>query len=101
MQFGPPADHHNTGGQLNPAVHSLDGISSVDFPTPIDSQIIETTEQLKGFPLNLHMNSGYQLGIGIPIEPRISTVLNGTDFYEYFGCGKSNHAFQTVFFPRG
>jgi hypothetical protein len=87
MQFGPPADHHNTGRQFNLVVHSLDGISGVGFSTPIDSRIIETTEQLKGFPLNLHMNSGYQLRIGIPIEPQISTVLNGTDLYEYFGCG--------------
>ncbi|KAJ6587189.1 aryl-alcohol oxidase [Mycena vulgaris] len=66
-RFGPPADHHNTAGQFNPAVHGFDGINSVSlagFPTSIDNRIIETTSELPEFPFNTDMNSGYQLGIG-------------------------------------
>jgi hypothetical protein len=64
----PPADHHNTTGQYNPAVHSTSGINSVSlasFPSPIDDRIIRTTKQLpKDFPFNLDMNSGKPLGLG-------------------------------------
>ncbi|KAF7362801.1 Choline dehydrogenase, mitochondrial [Mycena venus] len=37
---------------------------SPDFPSPIDSLVIETTTQLEGYPFNLDMNSGFPLGIG-------------------------------------
>ncbi|KAF7362799.1 Choline dehydrogenase, mitochondrial [Mycena venus] len=63
----PPADHHNTTGQFNPAVHGFDGINAVSlagFPSPIDSRVIETTTQLEGYPFNLDMNSGFPIGIG-------------------------------------
>ncbi|KAJ7878659.1 aryl alcohol oxidase [Mycena leptocephala] len=43
-RFSPPADHHNTTGQFNPAVHGFRGINS--------------------YPFNLDTNSGYPLGIG-------------------------------------
>ncbi|KAF7362800.1 Choline dehydrogenase, mitochondrial [Mycena venus] len=62
-----PADHHNTTGQFNPAVHGFDGINAVSlagFPSPIDSRVIETTTQLEGYPFNLDMNSGFPIGIG-------------------------------------
>ncbi|KAJ6615857.1 aryl-alcohol oxidase precursor [Mycena sp. CBHHK59/15] len=63
-----PADHHNTTGQFNPAVHSLTGINSVSLPGfshPFDARIIETTkEKAKEFPFNLDMNSGRPLGVG-------------------------------------
>ncbi|KAJ7139326.1 aryl-alcohol oxidase-like protein [Mycena epipterygia] len=65
--FSPPADHHNTTGQFNPAVHGFDGINTVSlagFPSPIDGRVIQTTQELAEFPFNLDMNSGYQLGIG-------------------------------------
>ncbi|KAJ7772263.1 aryl-alcohol-oxidase from pleurotus Eryingii [Mycena metata] len=39
--FTPPADHHDTKGQFNPAVHGFHGINSVSlagFPSPRDHQ---------------------------------------------------------------
>ncbi|KAJ7908751.1 alcohol oxidase [Mycena leptocephala] len=67
-RFSPPADHHNTTGQFNPAVHGFRGINSVSlagFPSPIDSRVIETTTQLADqYPFNLDTNSGHPLGIG-------------------------------------
>jgi hypothetical protein len=75
-RFGPSADHHNTAGQFNPAVHGFDGINGVSlagFPTPPDSRVIGTTAQLKEYPFNLDMNSGSPLGIGmVKIRPWIS-----------------------------
>ncbi|KAJ7475206.1 aryl-alcohol oxidase [Mycena galericulata] len=76
-RFGPPADHHNTSGQFNPAVHGFDGINSVTlpgFPTPIDSRVIGTAKASSEWPFNLDMNSGYQLGVGWTQE----TVKNGS-----------------------
>ncbi|KAJ7267567.1 aryl-alcohol oxidase-like protein [Mycena haematopus] len=76
-RFSPPADHHNTTGQFNPAVHGFNGINSVTlpgFPTVLDSRVIETTTELAEFPFNIDMNSGYQLGIGWDQQ----TVKNGS-----------------------
>ncbi|KAJ6629541.1 aryl-alcohol-oxidase from pleurotus Eryingii [Mycena sp. CBHHK59/15] len=61
-RFSPPADHHDTTGQFNPAVHGFDGINT-------------TTKELSEFPFNLDMNSGYQLGIG---KLGTSTIKNGS-----------------------
>ncbi|KAF7375514.1 Choline dehydrogenase, mitochondrial [Mycena sanguinolenta] len=67
-KWTPPADHHQTAGQFNPAVHSLTGINSVSLPGfshPFDSRIIATTQEKPGaFPFNLDMNSGRPLGLG-------------------------------------
>ncbi|KAF8875348.1 alcohol oxidase [Gymnopilus junonius] len=66
-RFSPPADHHNTTGQFNPAVHGFDGINGVSlygFPQPIDSRVIETTQQLAEFPFNVDYNSGSPVGVG-------------------------------------
>ncbi|KAJ7499481.1 aryl-alcohol-oxidase from pleurotus Eryingii [Mycena latifolia] len=66
-EFTPPADHHNTSGQFNPAVHGFHGINSVTlsgFPSPIDSRVIQTTQEVSEFPFNLDMSSGTPLGIG-------------------------------------
>ncbi|KAJ7497721.1 alcohol oxidase [Mycena latifolia] len=66
-EFTPPVDHHNTTGQFNPAAHGFNGINSVTlagFPRPIDSRVIETTQELAEFPFNLDMNSGNHLGVG-------------------------------------
>ncbi|KIJ50047.1 GMC oxidoreductase [Sphaerobolus stellatus SS14] len=64
----PPVDHHNTAGQFNPAIHSTTGINGVSlngFPSPADSRVIQTTQQLPNdFPFNLDMNSGKPLGLG-------------------------------------
>lgn len=66
-RFSPPSDHHNTTGQFNPAVHSFDGINGVSFegfPVPIEPHIFAAVDQLEGYPFNLDMNFGFQLGIG-------------------------------------
>ncbi|KAF5316280.1 hypothetical protein D9619_006818 [Psilocybe cf. subviscida] len=66
-RFGPPSDHHSTVGQIDPAVHSFDGVNSVTvygFPQATDKRIIDTTKQLPEFPFNLDYNSGSPLGIG-------------------------------------
>ncbi|KAG6826879.1 hypothetical protein H0H92_014059 [Tricholoma furcatifolium] len=63
-----PADHHNTTGQFNPAVHGFHGINAVSlsgFPHSFDSRIIQTTSELpEEFPFNLDTNSGNPLGLG-------------------------------------
>ncbi|KAJ7152972.1 alcohol oxidase [Mycena filopes] len=67
-RFGPPADHHNTTGQFNPAVHGFTGINTVSLagsPTDVDHRIFEATDELAEFPFNLDMNStGNTIGIG-------------------------------------
>ncbi|ESK96771.1 aryl-alcohol oxidase [Moniliophthora roreri MCA 2997] len=64
----PPADGHDTTGQINPAVHGKSGVNGDSLPgfsTPIDSKIIQTTKELsKEFPYNLDMNDGSPLGVG-------------------------------------
>ncbi|KAK0462726.1 aryl-alcohol oxidase precursor, partial [Armillaria novae-zelandiae] len=74
----PPSDHHNTTGEFDPAIHSLNGINSVSLPgvsRATDGRVIQTTSELPDeFPFNLDYNSGYPLGIGW--SPY--TVGNGT-----------------------
>ncbi|KAF7330657.1 GMC oxidoreductase [Mycena sanguinolenta] len=81
-----PADHSQTRGHFNPAVHSTDGINSVSlsgFHWPIfENQIIQTTRELPNeFPFNLDFNSGEMLGVGwlqstIGGGERISRLVN-------------------------
>ncbi|KAJ7872277.1 aryl-alcohol oxidase-like protein, partial [Mycena olivaceomarginata] len=64
-----PADHHDTRGQFNPAVHSTDRINSVSldgYPWPIfQNHVIQTTREFpEEFPFNLDFNSGQMLGVG-------------------------------------
>ncbi|KAJ6452802.1 glucose dehydrogenase short protein [Mycena sanguinolenta] len=64
-----PADHSETRGHFNPAVHSIDGINSVSlsgFHWPIfENQVIQTTREFpEEFPFNLDFNSGQMLGVG-------------------------------------
>ncbi|KAK0460531.1 alcohol oxidase [Desarmillaria tabescens] len=77
-RFVAPADHHNTSGEYDPAVHSFDGINFVSlpgYPRGTDGRVIQVTEELPcEFPFNLDYNSGYQLGIGW----MTSTIGNGT-----------------------
>ncbi|KAK0222786.1 aryl-alcohol oxidase [Armillaria nabsnona] len=67
-RFVAPADHHNTTGEFNPAVHNFDGVNSVSlpgYPKAIDGCVIQATQELQGeFSYNLDFNSGYHLGIG-------------------------------------
>ncbi|KAJ7471203.1 aryl-alcohol oxidase-like protein [Mycena galericulata] len=64
-----PADHHDTRGQFNASVHSIDGINSVSlngYAWPIfDQHVLETTQEFSDeFPFNLDFNSGRMLGVG-------------------------------------
>ncbi|KAG6919213.1 hypothetical protein DXG01_008005 [Tephrocybe rancida] len=63
-----PADHHDTTGQFDPAVHGFHGVNAVSLPGFIysfDHRVIQATSELsKEFPFNLDMNSGNQIGIG-------------------------------------
>ena len=63
----PPADGHNTTGQVIPSVHGNGPIdvSVYGFPTELDSRIIDTSRQLGGdFKFNEDVNQGDTLGIG-------------------------------------
>ncbi|PBK84346.1 alcohol oxidase [Armillaria gallica] len=77
-RFVAPADHHNTTGEFNPAVHNFHGVNSVSlpgYPKAIDGRVIQATQELQGeFSFNLDYNSGYHLGIGW----EQTTVGNGT-----------------------
>ncbi|KAF7344762.1 Aryl-alcohol oxidase [Mycena venus] len=77
-RFVPPADHHNTTGQFDPKVHSLDGVNSVSlsgWQYSSDPRVLEAIAQSNGeFPFNEDMNSGFQLGFGWTQ----STVGDGT-----------------------
>ncbi|SJL09360.1 uncharacterized protein ARMOST_12738 [Armillaria ostoyae] len=77
-RFVAPADHHNTSGEFDPAVHGFDGINFVSlpgYPRGTDGRVIQVTKELpREFPFNLDYNSGYQLGIGW----RPSTIGNAT-----------------------
>ncbi|KAF7351779.1 hypothetical protein MSAN_01611300 [Mycena sanguinolenta] len=63
-----PADHHDTQGQYNPAVHGTDGPIQVSISgfswSEFEQHVIQTTNELPDdFPFNLDMNSGKPLGI--------------------------------------
>ncbi|KAJ6509684.1 aryl-alcohol oxidase precursor [Mycena vulgaris] len=64
-----PADHHNTQGQFNPAIHGTHGPISTSLGgyswSEFEHHVIQTTKELPNdFPFNLDMNSGQPLGIG-------------------------------------
>ncbi|CCM06044.1 uncharacterized protein FIBRA_08290 [Fibroporia radiculosa] len=64
----PPSDHHNTAGEIIPALHGSSGpvqISLAGYPTYIDGRVINTTQELHSeFPYNEDMNSGFPIGVG-------------------------------------
>jgi len=73
-----PADHHNTIGQFNPAIHSFTGVNSVSlagFPLSIDQRVIQAAHRSRDrqFSFNLDYNSGRHLGVGFTQ----STIKNG------------------------
>ncbi|KAG7098292.1 hypothetical protein E1B28_000255 [Marasmius oreades] len=74
----PPADGHNTTGQVDPSIHGHNGInpdSLPGYPTPMDDRIIKATQELSAeFPYNVDYNSGAHLGIGWGI----AAIFNGT-----------------------
>ncbi|KAM5541851.1 hypothetical protein V8D89_004580 [Ganoderma adspersum] len=63
----PPADGHDTQGQIDPAVHGKTGPVLTSLPgnaSVLDSRVLQTTAELAEFPFNLDMNSGNPLGVG-------------------------------------
>ncbi|GJF00449.1 aryl-alcohol oxidase-like protein [Phanerochaete sordida] len=64
----PPADHHNTSGQVVPADHGYGPLemSLPGFATSSDQKVLATT-QVNGslFPYNIDLNSGNSVGIGL------------------------------------
>lgn len=64
----PPADHHNTSGEVIPADHGYGPLemSLPGFPTTADQKVVATT-QVNGslFPYNIDLNSGNSVGIGL------------------------------------
>lgn len=81
----PPADHHNTTGQVNPAVHGRRGIvgtSLPGYPQSIDERVIRTTQELsQEFPYNEDANSGKHLGIGASISHYTSPLYQSSTVY--------------------
>lgn len=66
-QVVPPADGHDTRGQIDELAHGHHGplgISVTGFPTNIDLMVINTTRELREFPFVRDMNAGHPLGIG-------------------------------------
>ncbi|KAE9396762.1 alcohol oxidase [Gymnopus androsaceus JB14] len=67
-KFEPPADHHNTTGEFNPAVHSFTGTNAVSlpgFPFSTDFKVINAAHELGGiFHYNEDYNGGQPLGVG-------------------------------------
>lgn len=70
----PPADGHDTTGEILPSIHGTSGpldISLPGAPLPSDSRVIQTTQELSNeFPFNEDMSSGNPLGIGSSDKPR-------------------------------
>ncbi|KZT29324.1 GMC oxidoreductase [Neolentinus lepideus HHB14362 ss-1] len=64
----PPADGHNTTGQINPALHGTSGpleISVYGYANELDDKVVQTTKELSDeFPYNEDQNSGNPLGVG-------------------------------------
>ncbi|EPQ59001.1 alcohol oxidase [Gloeophyllum trabeum ATCC 11539] len=64
----PPADGHNTSGQITPSLHGKNGpleISVYGYANELDDKVVQTTKELSSdFPYNQDQNSGNPLGIG-------------------------------------
>ncbi|TFK55463.1 aryl-alcohol-oxidase from pleurotus Eryingii [Heliocybe sulcata] len=64
----PPADGHDTTGQINPALHGKNGpldISVYGYARELDDKVMQTTKELSSeFPYNSDTNSGNPLGVG-------------------------------------
>lgn len=62
----PPADHHNTTGQINPADHGYGPIevSLPGYPSEIDSLVVGTSKAPGAeVSYNYDVNSGHPLGL--------------------------------------
>ncbi|KAG9224475.1 hypothetical protein CCMSSC00406_0007668 [Pleurotus cornucopiae] len=70
-----PADHHNTSGQVNPAVHGNGPVqvSLAGFPSELDARVINTSTQVGGrFRFNEDINAGDSVGFGF-LQASIAT----------------------------
>lgn len=63
----PPADHHNTTGEIDPSIHGHlgpVGVSLAGYALPTDPRVINASLELSAeFPFNLDANSGNTIGI--------------------------------------
>ncbi|KZV68633.1 GMC oxidoreductase [Peniophora sp. CONT] len=66
--LSPPADGHDTAGEIVPRIHGHSGplgISVQGWPDQLIPRILATTQELSDeFPFNEDMNSGNPLGVG-------------------------------------
>ncbi|KAH9056445.1 alcohol oxidase [Lactarius vividus] len=64
----PPADGHDTTGQIDPRIHGTSGpveISVQGFRADLDSRVLKAAARsTRDFPFNMDVNSGNPLGIG-------------------------------------
>ncbi|KAK0466203.1 aryl-alcohol oxidase [Desarmillaria tabescens] len=91
----PPADSHDTTGQYDPAIHSLDGINAVSlpgYPQPTDERVLRTTSELPDeFPLLLDVNSGMPTGVGY-MQATINDGKRSSSAVSYLGPDFINRA---------
>ncbi|THH18790.1 hypothetical protein EW146_g2256 [Bondarzewia mesenterica] len=63
----PPADHHNTVGEIDPRLHGTSGPVGFSLPghlLPTDDRVLNASAELSDdFPFNLDFNSGNTIGI--------------------------------------
>ncbi|EIM83276.1 aryl-alcohol-oxidase from pleurotus Eryingii [Stereum hirsutum FP-91666 SS1] len=65
-QLVPPADGHNTAGEVIPSIHGTNGLVGISVQgllPNLDGRIFNTTSELSEFPFNEDMNSGDTIGI--------------------------------------
>ncbi|KAK0233885.1 GMC oxidoreductase-domain-containing protein [Armillaria fumosa] len=91
----PPADGHDTAGQYDPAIHSLDGMNGVSisgYPHPTDERVLRTTFELPDeFPFLLDINSGIPHGIGY-MQATINDGKRSSSAVSYLGPDFINRA---------
>ncbi|KAK0233886.1 pyranose dehydrogenase [Armillaria fumosa] len=91
----PPADGHNTAGQYDPAIHSLDGMNAVSlsgYPRSTDERVLRTTFELPDeFPFLVDINSGIPHGIGY-MQATINDGKRSSSAVSYLGPDFINRA---------
>ncbi|KAI0040461.1 GMC oxidoreductase [Auriscalpium vulgare] len=72
----PPADGHNTTGEIDESVHGHKGPLGISVVNtlPTSEMIVQATQQLGEFHFNLDFNSGNTIGIGFSQ----ATIRNGS-----------------------
>ncbi|KAK0233884.1 aryl-alcohol oxidase [Armillaria fumosa] len=90
-----PADGHDTAGQYDPAIHSLDGMNAVSlpgYPQPTDGRVLRTTSELPDeFPFLVDINSGIPDGIGY-MQATIDDGKRSSSAVSYLGPDFINRA---------